>query len=147
MYRKWLLLAGVVDLFILSLLDRIAFQHYLYWRFAWFDVLMHLIGGLAIGLVSAYVYWEWQKEDLSRRIKIESEIDPNYLNWKIFFIFNLSFILIIGLGWEIFEILADRVVHFDLLNIIRDLFFGIMGSLLTGLFVIWIHKQNIKKLK
>lgn len=145
MYRKWLLAAGVADLFILSLLDRIAFQHYFYWRFGWFDILMHLIGGLAIGLVSAYVFWEWDKAYYEN----EENHDPAKLSWKHFTLFNLAFILVIGLGWEIFEVIADRIVRFSWLNSASDLFFGIVGSLvgclIAGFSYLWIHKQTQKK--
>jgi len=144
MYRKWLLLAGVVDLFILSILDKVAFHYYLYWRFFWFDILMHLIGGIAIGLVSAYVYWEWQKERFSTDLDEKKYL---VLNRKLFYSFNLGFILVTGLGWEFFEIWADRIVQFNLLNILEDLLVGIIGSLLAGLFVLWIHNHNLKKLK
>lgn len=142
MHRKWILLAGVMDLFILSLLDKIAFQYYLYWIYPWFDIVMHLIGGIAIGLVSAYVFWFQSKE------KIHSESEQNeIINQKLFFALNLSFILVAGLGWEIFELLFDRIVRFNLLNVFRDLLFGIIGSLLAGLFVLWIHNHKLKKLK
>jgi len=143
MYRKWLLLAGVIDLFILSLLDKVAFQHYLYWRYPWFDIIMHLIGGVAIGLISAYVYWEWQKEKLPKDQNEERVVASR----KVFYTFNLGFISIIGLGWEIFEVWADRIIRFNSINASEDLFFGIIGSLLAGLFVLWIHNYNLKKLK
>jgi hypothetical protein len=136
MYRKLILLAGVVDLFILSLLDKVAFQHYLYWRFPWFDVVMHLVGGIAIGLVSAYAYWEWQKEN-----------NINAEDSKYFYVFNLGFILFLGAGWEVFEIMADRIVKFDPVNILQDLLIGTIGSLLAGLIVLWIHNYNLKRLK
>lgn len=144
MYRKWLLLAGVVDLFILSLLDRIAFHYYLYWRLGWFDIVMHLIGGAAIGLVSAYAYWEWQKE----RFPANSHKGNSLVaNRQLFFRLNLGFILIAGLGWEIFEVWVDRIVRFNLINVSKDLLFGIIGSLLAGLFVLWIYNHKLKKLK
>jgi len=146
MYRKWLLLAGVADLFILSLLDKIAFRHYFYWRFRWFDVLMHLIGGVAIGLVSAFAYWEWRKETHPAG---EATNDHKTTDWKSFFIFNLVFILAAGIGWEIFEVLADRIVRFNGLNSLSDLAFGVVGSLLAGLLAVaiylWIQKWEQKK--
>jgi hypothetical protein len=144
MYRKWLLLAGVVDLFILSLLDKVAFHYYFYWRFFWFDIMMHLIGGIAIGLVSAYVYGGWKKEKI---LKVSNETTVAPIDKKLFFLINFCFILITGLGWEIFEIWADRIVRFNLVNVLQDLFFGVAGSLIIGLFILWIHNHKLKKLK
>lgn len=144
MYRKWLLLAGVLDLFILSLLDKIAFQYYLYWRFPWFDIVMHLVGGVAIGLVSAYVYWEWQKENSQSDLDKDSHLISHR---KLFFGFNLGFILSLGIGWEIFEVLVDRIVKLSLVNSLEDLFFGVIGSLSAGLFVLWFYNHKQKKLK
>ncbi len=143
MYRKWLLLAGVMDLFILSILDKIAYQYYLYWRYPQFDILMHLVGGIAIGLVSAYVYWLWHREKEPEKTRSEIAV----VSWRLFFLLNFGFILTIGLGWEVFELFVDRIVAFSPLNILRDLFFGIIGSLSVGLFVLWIHNHKLKKLK
>lgn len=146
MYRKWLLLAGVADLFILSLLDRIAFHYYLYWRLDWFDIFMHLIGGVAIGLVSAYAYWEWQKEKFPHPAN-SHESNNVVVDRQLFLRLNLGFILVAGLGWEIFEVWVDRITRFDLANVAKDLLFGIVGSLSVGLFVLWIHNHKLKKSK
>jgi len=148
MHRKWLLMAGVSDLFILSLLDRVAFRYYFYWRFPLFDILMHLIGGVAIGLVSSYSYWAWQKEE-----KLGNPItnSQSLINWRSFFVFNLVSILFVAIGWEVFELLADRVVRFSWLDSFKDLLFGVIGSLLVGLLVgiivLWIHNYKQKRLK
>jgi hypothetical protein len=144
MYRKWFLLSGVIDLFILSLLDRIAFHYFLYWRFAWFDIMMHLIGGVAIGLVSAYAYWEWQKDS---NCTDSDKKELIIVNKKSFILLNLCFVLITSFSWEIFEVWVDRIVRFNLVNILQDLFFGVAGSLIIGLLILWIHNHKLKKLK
>ena len=131
MNRKWLLLIGAADLLILSLLDKVAYQHFFYWRFGWYDTLMHLIGGLAIGLVSSWVYLE--KKDRS--------LEP-VLDWNKLLFFNFSFALVIGLVWELFELVFDRIVVFSLLDSLDDLLFGMAGSLLAGLLV-----GSLKKIK
>src|SRR5680860_1781235 len=134
MYQKWFLFGGTVGLFILSLLDKLAFDHYLYWRFPWFDIVMHLIGGVAIGLVSIYFYWEWQKRKFAKN---PDEENSNLIDRKLYYLYNLGFILVVGLGWEIFEILIDRITRFNLENVLKDLLFGIIGSLSVGIFVLW----------
>lgn len=144
MYRKWFLLAGVVDLFILSILDKIAFHYYLYWRYPLFDVLMHLIGGVAIGLVSAFVFLELQREKISDQV---SKAEESEISLKLFYLLNLIFIVSIGIGWEFFEIWADRIVQFDPVNILQDISVGIVGSLSAGLIVLWIHNYNLRRLK
>jgi hypothetical protein len=132
MNRKWLLLAGAADLFILSLLDKIAFRYYFYWRYAWFDVPMHLIGGLAIGLVSAWAYLE---------AKSVPERRAGDLVW-----FCLLFSAAIGLTWELFELFFDRMVVFSWFDSAKDMSLGAGASILTGLIVgylaIWRKKTT-----
>jgi hypothetical protein len=136
MDRKWLLAVGAVDLFILSSLDKLAFRYFLYWKYAWFDVLMHLFGGLAVGLLSSWAYLELKAA--------AAQIDPH--SWRGLFSFNLIFALVIGLIWEMFEVFADRLVVFNWFDSGKDVVVGMIGSLLAGLIVGGFKlRSNFKK--
>lgn len=136
MNRKWLLAVGVADLLVLSWLDKVAFSYYLYWKYAWFDILMHLIGGLAVGLLSGWAYLE---------LKVVTD-DSAELNWRQFLGFNLSFALIIGAVWELFELVADRIVVFNWFDSSKDMLFGLIGSVAAGLLAgkisQWRHRKQ-----
>lgn len=49
MRLRWLLAAALLCL-MLTYLHTEAMLHFLYWRYEWFDILMHFLGGLAIGV-------------------------------------------------------------------------------------------------
>lgn len=100
--------------------------------------MMHLTGGVAIGLVSAYAYFGWRKK--------KQDGEQAGSDWSDFLLFNLLFVITIGIGWEIFEVLADRLVRFNWLDSSFDVFFGIMGSLIAGTLALWIHDRHQKKL-
>ncbi|MBL7045352.1 MAG: hypothetical protein ISR98_02020 [Parcubacteria group bacterium] len=84
---------------IIALLDFIAINFYLYWTFWWFDIVMHFLGGLWVGLIvlwffffSGYVY---KDIDLVKRSKI--------------FLITIASVLFVGLVWEVWEVWAKLV--------------------------------------
>lgn len=132
MNRKWLLILGTADLFILSALDKIAYRYYFYWRFGWFDIVMHLVGGLAIGFLSSWAYLDFRPRE-----------DGIKFDWNKLFLFNLSLALAVGIIWEIFELFFDRIVVLSLADSIKDLLVGVIGSLAAGLFIGYLrHGRN-----
>ncbi|MCX6713168.1 MAG: hypothetical protein NTY66_03120 [Candidatus Vogelbacteria bacterium] len=134
MNRKWLLLVGTADLLILSLLDKLAFRYFLYWKYGWFDILMHLGGGLAIGLLSTWAYFE-----------LLAKSAETGWSWGRLLTFNLSFAVAIGAIWELFEVLVDRIIVFNWFDSVKDTLVGIGGSLLAGLIIGYLRswpKQN-----
>lgn len=49
MTRSYWLIAALILSAVLAFLNLWALTEYLYWHYVWFDVLMHFLGGLAIG--------------------------------------------------------------------------------------------------
>lgn len=82
MVRLYWLLAALVLAAALALLQSYALENYLYWRLWWFDIPMHILGGLAVG---------------SFLIGFLIRFRPR--------LFLLG-CLIIFVGWEVFEYLA-----------------------------------------
>ena len=78
MRSRWLLAAFILCA-ALAVLQLIAVAHYLYWQYAWFDVPMHLLGGIAIATFLVAIL-------LSRRPRI----------------FSVLFALAL-IAWEVFE--------------------------------------------
>jgi len=75
-------------------------------------MIMHVLGGIWLGLASIYLFP--LKEDSFKFI------------FKIFLI-----ILLVGVGWEIFEILVDKVItqnSFNTLDTLSDIFFDLSGG-------------------
>ena len=108
---------------VLSLIAFIFAMNYLaiwlhwYYSMWWFDMPMHFLGGLWVGLA---LLWVLPQE--------ESSLD------KIFQVF--LFVLIIGVGWEIFEFIVNETLArnpFDLRDTLSDIFFDISGGM-TAMF-------------
>ncbi len=49
MIRTHWLYCALILCAALAALNLLAFEYYLYWRFWWYDVMMHFLGGIAIG--------------------------------------------------------------------------------------------------
>ncbi|HFC10709.1 MAG TPA: hypothetical protein ENJ75_00715 [Candidatus Kaiserbacteria bacterium] len=47
--RLRLLIAALIFATILALLEWLALADFLYWRYVWFDTVMHFVGGLSLG--------------------------------------------------------------------------------------------------
>lgn len=124
-----ILLVGVLHL------PAVLFDWYFY--FWWYDVIMHALGGLAMGFL-ACTLWSW--------------LNVQGANiWKAYaaqLIFVLGFVAIIGIGWEWTEGLVDVVALPDmgmtqlgLADTMLDLYFDLFGG-----FVAWAL-VNVRKQK
>lgn len=101
----------------------------LYWRLAWLDALMHFLGGVLIG--AFFLWWGY----FSGKLALPKSL-----------LFSLSFILggvaLIGVLWEFYEFIIDKVVTRDnyisvfqpgLVDTLQDLFLDLAGGLLVWL--------------
>ncbi len=80
--RLRLLISTLVLAGVIALLQDIALAEYLYWKWWWFDILMHFLGGVLVGGIGLII------SDVLNTPK------------KITLLFSL---LAIGIGWEVFE--------------------------------------------
>ncbi len=71
------------------LLNDIALADYFYWKFWWYDIMMHSLGGLFIG---GAVTWFFVRTDYAQK-----------LSPKNFLLLTALSVLIVGVGWEVFE--------------------------------------------
>jgi hypothetical protein len=90
-------------------------------------MIMHFLGGIWLSFASIYLF------------RIKGDSLKSVL--KILFI-----VLLIGVGWEVFEILIGRFItldHFNYLDTISDLFFDLAG----GAFGILYFLKRIMSIK
>jgi hypothetical protein len=85
--KYFLLLTALALVALLALLNLIALSLYLYWTVWWYDVMMHLLAGLAGGLT---VCWFVRFYSPSK---------------QLFFV--LISVMIVGITWEVFEYIFD----------------------------------------
>src|SRR3989344_2687814 len=127
----------IVLLILVAGLNFLAFQNFWYWKIAWFDLLMHFLGGLFVGLSALWLNSQFKKDDQS-----ESSLNK--------FFVATSFALLIGGFWELFEFSTDQYwsAHVNLktlqilqngqLDSLSDLLFDVIGALTSGLFIIFL---------
>jgi hypothetical protein len=118
MDRKKLLIRIVILMFLLFALDRLASGFYWYYTVWWFDMLMHFLGGLWVGLFLIYV------------------ISPKNSSLKT--ILNIIlWLLVIGILWEAFEFWTRTYIGqtpFDILDTLSDVSFDVAGGFLAILY-------------
>lgn len=73
---------------LIAFLQLLAATYYLYWEFWWYDIMMHLLGGLFIGLSFLWVLY-FEVPHIKNRIPVFA---------TTFFV-----VLVVGIAWEVFE--------------------------------------------
>ncbi len=87
----WLCL---VLLALLAVLNNLAFNYYLYWRWFWFDKLMHFLAGLLIAWCALWLYFTFFRPEAA-------------VTWKNTLLVGLISTLVIGGVWELLEFGVD----------------------------------------
>lgn len=131
MHKKLLLASCLLILFI-WLINTAA--NHLYWYSAmwWFDIPMHIMGGMFLSLLSGALFFK----------KIRS------LSQREVLVTILLFVLIVGLGWELFEYIVQAFIKdaplASIPDSIKDMVMDLLGGLLTSLFVLRAIKRYNK---
>lgn len=125
---------------IIAILHFLALQFYLYWTFWWFDIVTHFLGGLWVGLIilwfffsSGYVY---KNLSLVRSTKI--------------FLITIASVIIIGVLWEVWEVLAELVFINEagyLLDTSLDIIMDILGGITAFIYAKKLIRQPAEKNK
>lgn len=117
---------------LISFLNKLGGDFDLYWRFWWYDIVMHFLGGLWIGLITLWIYY------LSGYFKKNKKDKP--------FVFLLSFlsVLIVGISWEIFEYLFEIVFSSNYISdTALDLIMDILGGLVASIVLLVLNKNKL----
>ncbi len=123
--QKILLFSSLLLSTLLFFLHKLAGAYSLYFMLPWFDSMMHFLGGLALGAL-----FLWFSLFLKRYVRLLSAVPTNLL--------VLCFVLLIGVGWELFEYIYDitypvfTTYGFDTA---KDLVVDIFGAWL----VVWLY--------
>ena len=121
MDRKRLLKRILYLIFFILVANFIADKFYWYFSIWYFDMIMHFLGGFWLGL--AYLYF-FPLKTLS--FNFSQSI------YKI-----LVFVFLVGLGWEVFELLFNNIIAqnpFNLLDTSSDIFFDLAGGVFAILY-------------
>ena len=128
-------------IFIFTLITTIALLHvsatnlFWYWKFWWFDIMMHFLGGLWVGLMSLWLYYFSGFNSHPRKEK------------KFVFLFSIISVLTIGIGWEVFEVLIQsNLSNGYWVDTTQDLIMDTLGALTAGFLCLKSnHKQQTEE--
>src|SRR5512133_421417 len=112
MDRKKLLINIIVLMFFIFLTNKATGKFYWYNSIWYFDMIMHFLSGVWVGLFFIYAF------------------NPIKLDFKFFRKVVLS-VFLIGLSWEIFEFIVNNVigrVPFDTKDTLSDISWDVVGS-------------------
>lgn len=89
-------------------LHYVAIIFYLYWTLPWFDILMHFLGGALIGY-GVYV-------------------GGRLFNTRLSFVQLITLVMIVGIGWEIFEYAVGLAPLSEYRDTLLDLVLDFSGA-------------------
>ncbi len=120
MNRKKLLTRIVTLIFSIFIVNSLAEKFYWYSAIWYFDMIMHFMGGLWVGLV---VIW----------LLSPQKTDPDVS----FILKAIAGVFLVGVSWEIFEFIFYNYIagnDFNVLDTISDVFFDLAGGTFAVLY-------------
>jgi len=116
---------------LIAILHILAIEFYLYWTLWWFDVLIHFLGGLWIGLS---VLWF---------VFLSGYVTRFQLQYTNALILTLLSIIIVAVGWEVFEFFVESPLEENyMFDTITDLIMGTFGALSGYAYVVSNYIQT-----
>ena len=105
----------------IAIVNTIATKFFWYSSLWWFDMPMHFLGGFFVAGMTAFFFWNNEYRAL----------------WV------LCGVLVVGVGWEVFEIGVDHVtfaLSITPIDSLSDIFFDLAGG--TAL-LLWIREKSV----
>lgn len=99
--------------------QEVAIAYSLYWSLWWYDIVMHFLGGLWIGLIALWFYKAFAGE--------EAESGKGYL-------VALVTVVVVGILWEVMEILAGLTLtqaNYEM-DTVLDLIMDVAGAVFAS---------------
>ena len=121
------------------ILNSIAIKFFLYWRFLWFDNVMHFLGGAGFGFFAIWFFY------YSGKIFIQN-LPKYFLLMAV-----LASAALGGVLWELYEFTLDVFVaqkgylelsQAGVADTMSDLFFDLMGAASTALLFLFKKKKK-----
>ena len=135
MFKKKTFIISFIVLVVVAVLNYIGNNFYLYWIYKWYDIPMHILGGLWVSLLSLSVYSYFDKN-----VSI-----INY-HWRVFRIVFLGLLFMI-IFWEIFELVGGMTSLNDngyWPDTLGDILNGFIGGMIGYFFFIIRKKSDVE---
>ena len=126
-----------ITIAIVATLHFSALQFYLYWRFWWFDILTHFLGGFWIALSFLWLFFQFGLVNIIKN-------DKNY-NLLVAFLASLF----VGVLWEAFEYylgITNTNASNYIIDTATDISFDLVGGFAAYIIFVFkgYHKAEIK---
>ncbi len=126
---KKLLLPACLTIFFIWLVHTLANMFYWYSAIWWFDIPMHILGGVFLALTAGALFFK--------------VLLP--LTFKERMVIILLFVFIAGLGWELFEYFVQNFIKGDQLasfpDSVKDMMMDLFGGIVASYFVLKALKR------
>lgn len=126
MHRTYLLNAIAVLVCVIATLHFLAINYYLYWMFWWYDIIVHFLGGVFVGLLALWLRY-FSGYLGAHAVPALSQV----------LLFVGVSVLVIGVGWEVFEWVTGETFRAEgywqdtIVDVVLDLLGGFVA---TGFF-------------
>ncbi|MCC7004314.1 hypothetical protein IT397_00110 [Candidatus Nomurabacteria bacterium] len=127
-HNKPLFSEMIIATVLVAVFHIIGINFNIYYILSWYDIFMHIFGGLTISFIFCFFYLNYYKKE-----PVDDE--------KIF-ILAVACVLIVGIGWEIFEFgtgLTGTTLY-DAVDTAKDFLDDFLGAILGTLY--FIKKNN-----
>jgi len=134
MFKRKIFIYSFILLIFIAIFNYIGLKFYWYWTYRWYDIPMHIAGGLWVSLFFLFLYDYFVTNFTIKNYKLK-------VFWVVF-----SVLLFITVSWEIFEVvgginnLGDRGYWPDSLG---DILNGFIGGMAGYFFFIKSKKCKI----
>lgn len=134
MLKQPLFIINFILILIIGILHISAMEFYLYWTFPWFDIPMHFLGGLWVGVTSIWFFFF-----SGHAGKFTSQLTTRNI-----FTVSIASVIVIGILWEIFEIYAGvPMLTADYpLDTSVDLLVDILGAIAASIYAVVEFQRN-----
>ncbi|MCD8494516.1 MAG: hypothetical protein LRY41_02935 [Candidatus Pacebacteria bacterium] len=125
-YTRSLLIFSLVLIWVILCAHVYALNHYLYWIYPWFDVLMHILGGTWVGVTYGAL--------------IMHRHTQTSLSFMSIYMRTLLAVLIIGALWEGMEFFIDtffntRMFQLSPLDTLKDMISNGIGATIASIII------------
>lgn len=132
--NKKLLFYACALVFFIWLVNTVAHNFYWYSAMWWFDIPMHILGGMFLAICAGALFF--------KKLRTLSRLE--------IIVTMLLFVFIIGVGWELFEYGVQTFIKGspELANIsdsIKDILMDIIGGVVASFFVLRSIKRYNKR--
>ena len=130
--RKEVLFVSFALTIFVGVLHHYAMLNFWYWLYWWFDILMHFLGGLLVSIIAIWVYY------------FSGFFSGVSFNKKNLLKFSIIAVLVVGISWEVFEIIIKETINEPdfISDTFLDLILDLVGAFVAYRYIAYNFLEN-----